>query len=261
MKTICLICAALSVYISAFAQEPLRDEAIIYQQERMVFKAWDQDKFTPKPGFLGLNPLYWLTWGLHPDYPKNDLRPLAFFGPQAQRLSLALAMQHAGERYKLSSDTLMNAFSEQAAAHSGLLAKTDPLWLLYYSRAFAPLLNGNQDNPIADLSLSARRYLQQSGIYDWYMGECALLRQRLEAASETDMERGSRIMAWHRLLGDYRKLISVWESARGRAALYLSIKEAASSLRQVASPRVNQAKTDIQIADEILKNSKFKLKL
>ncbi|RYZ25131.1 MAG: hypothetical protein EOP49_45040, partial [Sphingobacteriales bacterium] len=171
MKTILITAAALAVYFCAPAQEPLRDESIIYQQERMVFKDWDRDKFTPKPGFLGLNPLYWLTWGLHPDYPENDLRPLAVFGPQTQWLSLALAMQHTEENYRLHSDTLMQTAAEEASARSGLLARKDPLWLLYYSREFAPLLGESQQELMPGLSLSVRKYLQDSGIYDWYLAE------------------------------------------------------------------------------------------
>jgi len=256
MKSIFTLLLAFAGYVSTRSQEPLRDESIIYQQERMVFKDWDRDKFTPKPGFLGLNPLYWLTWGLHPDYPKNDLRPLAVFGPQTRRLSLALAMQHTENSYKLHSDTLMATASEEAAAHSGLLAQTDPLWLLYYSRQFSSLLEENQQNPMSGLGLSAQRYLQDSGIYDWYIQESALIRQRLETARATDMERGSRIITWHRMLGEYRKLISVWESARGRSARNLLIKDAVKSIRE-GTPLNGKAKTDIQIADEILKHSKL----
>ncbi|RYZ47689.1 MAG: hypothetical protein EOP49_20625 [Sphingobacteriales bacterium] len=84
-----------------------------------------------------------------------------------------------------------------------------------------------------------------------------VLRQRLETARETDMERGSRIMAWHRLLGDYRKLISAWEAAKGRSARNLSLKNATGSLRSGTPFGGSKTKTDIQIADEILKNSKL----
>ena len=258
MKWIFTLLTAVTAQFSALAQEDLHDEAIIYQQERMVFKEWDRDKFSPKSGFLGLNPLYWLTWGLHPDYPKNDRRPLAVFGPQTQRLSLALAMQHTENSYKLHSDSLFNTANEEAAAQSALLARTDPLWLMYYSREFGPLLDEHQPHPLTGLPYPVQQYLQGSGIFDWYINESATLRQRLEHSRETDMERGSRLMAWHRLLSDYRKLISVWESARGRSARELSIKKAAARLHS-GMPLDARTRTDIQIADEILKHAKWKL--
>ena len=86
--TVLLLCTV----ITAKAQKQIRDESIVNQQERMVFKQWDRKKFTPTSGFLGLNPYYWLTWGLHPNYPKTDLRPLAPGGVQSLRLASVTGM-------------------------------------------------------------------------------------------------------------------------------------------------------------------------
>ena len=62
MKTTIVLNILLMLSGYAFSQIPIRDIHIANQQERMVFKQWDKSKFTPSKGFLGLNPLYWLTW-------------------------------------------------------------------------------------------------------------------------------------------------------------------------------------------------------
>src|ERR1700712_1969396 len=118
--------------VRASAQEEVKDNAVINQSQRMVFQQWDQNKFYPKPGFLSLNPYYWLVWGLFdPNYHKTDLRPLSANGPQTQRLALVSAMNGVDNHYKLQSDTVRTTALSQIASQSGLLSDADPLWLLY----------------------------------------------------------------------------------------------------------------------------------
>ena len=38
-----------SVCIHSYGQTPIHDRAIVAQQERLVFKQWDEDKFYPEP--------------------------------------------------------------------------------------------------------------------------------------------------------------------------------------------------------------------
>jgi hypothetical protein len=54
-KTIMMMLAATGYACGLYAQSMVADKSIRYQQERMVFKQWDQNKFTPTSGFLGLN--------------------------------------------------------------------------------------------------------------------------------------------------------------------------------------------------------------
>src|SRR3546814_9652588 len=122
------------LYLPAFAQRPIYDKHIVHQQERMVYKWLDRDKFTPKKGFLGLNPAYWLTWDWHPDYPDKDRRPLGPSGMQTHRLALVLAMQQATRYYKLHTDTLARVARSEMVHYSALTSGADPLWLLYYRK-------------------------------------------------------------------------------------------------------------------------------
>jgi len=125
MRTLILMIIAPLLALKSFAQQVINDEAVRYQEERMVFKEWDQNKFLPTKGFLSLNPYYWLTWGLFdPNYHKTDLRPLSATGPQTQRLALVAGMNSVDADYKLHSDTVRNTALTAMAEQSGLVSGT-----------------------------------------------------------------------------------------------------------------------------------------
>ena len=240
-----------------FAQLIIHDEHITNQQERMVFKSWDEDKFTPTPGFLYLNPQYWLTWALHPNYPKTDLRPLSPSGPQTQRIGLVLAMQQSDESYKTHSDTLSNVALEKSAGYLSSFSDADPLWLLYYQSALSALSKREDLSEITSLNANARDFLVSSGIYKWYSEEMARLSERLNLARTNNMERGSRILLYHRLLLDYRKAQDLWVARKRNAASQLSLKKTSTELHTASPAATKRPRSDIEIADEILKNSKL----
>lgn len=242
----------------AFAQKAIRDNAIRYQQERMVFKQWDRNKFVPEPGFLYLNPMYWLTWGLHPNYPKTDLRPLSPHGPQTQRLGLVLAMQQSSNSYKLHADSLRSIALTETSNYAGLVSELDPLWMLYYSREFDPLIEQNDGALISGLGSKERDYLQSTGLMDWYLEESRSIRERLTALRTTNIDRGSRILGYHRILGEYRTLRASWEAKKRRTKLYLSLAESADKAREPNAHAASAGgENDKQIIDRILRNSKL----
>ena len=172
MKTMILF--AISFLLSAIcsAQEVVADKSMRYQEERMVFKQWDSNKFTPTSGFLGLNPYYWLTWGwFYPNYHKTDLRPLSPAGPQTQRLAMVAAMSSTDNKYKLQADTVRTTALSQIAANSGLISDADPLWMLYYSNEFSPVLNYSPTSILGSLNPQVSAKLISEGLYDWYTTE------------------------------------------------------------------------------------------
>ena len=232
------------------------DKHIVNQQERMVFKQWDRKKFTPTGGWFGLNPNYLLTWAWHPNYPKTDLRPLSAAGPQSQRLLLVAAMKNTEEAYKKHADTLRNTALTEMAGHAGAVSAADPLWQLYYRNEFRPLTEGT--DPLQGSTPEVRDYLARTGVLDWYHEESAALAERLDGARTTNMERGSRIMAYHRLLAEYRSLLSTWETKKQRAKLYLGLSRTNRNVRESAQPiAAPPGRSDIQIADDILGKSKL----
>lgn len=242
----------------AYSQKAIRDDAIRYQQERMVFKQWDRNKFVPEPGFLYLNPMYWLTWGLHPNYPKTDLRPLSPYGPQTQRLGLVLAMEQSSNAYKLHADTLRSTALIETSNYTGALSRLDPLWMLYYSKEFDPLIQQDEGALLSGLGIKERMYLQSSGLLDWYLEESHSIRERLSALRSTNIDRGSRIIGYHRILGEYRMLRASWEAKKQRSKLYLALAETADKARRPNAPTVTAGEqNDKQIADRILRNSKL----
>jgi hypothetical protein len=244
MKHFILLTAVYLLLFSphSYAQSVVMDKSIRYQQERMVFKQWDKNKFTPTSGFLGLNPWYWLTWGFfYPNYHKDDLRPLSPSGPQTQRLALVAAMSSTDNNYKLHSDTLRNSALSEIAGQSGLITGADPLWLLYYSKEFSPVLNNSMAGILGRLSPQVSTRLVSEGLYSWYKNELDRLKER--------------IMAYYRLLQDYRRLSGVWATRTASAQMTLNMESQQQRLKnnQVDAPDWSP-RSDIEIANKVLQH-------
>jgi hypothetical protein len=255
-KTLFLLPAIFGCAVSCFAQSYVADKSIRYQQERMVFKQWDQKKFTPTSGFLGLNPWYWLTWGFfYPNYHKNDLRPLSANGPQTQRLALVGTMNGIDNKYRQESDTVRNTAVSEIADQSGLITGADPLWALYYSHEFKPVLEHSMASILASLSRQVSTRLISDGTYDWYRNELDRLKERINGAHSADMERGSRIMAYYRLLNEYRRLAGVWEIRTASAQTTIDMEKHQQQLhnRTTTAPDWTP-QTDVQIARQVLQH-------
>jgi len=246
------LCFCLSA--SCFAQSEVNDEALRYQEQRMVFQQWDQNKFKPSPGFLSLNPYYWLVWGLfHPDYHKTDLRPLSVNGPQTQRIAFVAAMSNTDNHYKLQSDTVKNTALSQISATSGLVSGADPLWLLYYKSQFDPVLNSSAPKILAGLSPQVSAKLVSEGTFGWYQNEMNMLKQRVQGAHDADMDRGARILAYYRLLSDYRRLAGVWAIRTSSAQSTLDMAKQQQQLKTGFTGVPDWTpQSDISIANKIL---------
>jgi hypothetical protein len=256
MKNMILFPLLLLHWLYASAQSVVQDQSIRYQQERMVYLQWDQNKFTPKAGFLSLNPYYWLTWGLfYPNYHKNDLRPLSATGPQTQRLALVGALSNTDNHYKLQSDTVRNTALSEIAHQSGLLSDADPLWLLYYKNQLSPVLNNSADRILSGLSPAVSAKLVSEGLYSWYKNELDMLKERINAAHQTDMDRGARIMAYHRYLMEYKRLSAVWaiRTASASATLDMAAQQKRLSTGQVKLTNWTPH-SDIEVANQVLKH-------
>ncbi len=256
MKTIFLSLICLLLYTSGFAQVPINDEAFRYQEQRMVFQQWDQNKFKPGKGFLDLNPYYWLVWGFpYPNYHKTDLRPLSATGPQTQRLALVAAMNSTDNKYKLQSDTVRNTALSEIANQSGLITDADPLWMLYYKGEFAPVLNNSMASILAGLPPQVSAKLLSEGLYSWYKNELDRLKQRIDGAHSADMDRGARILAYHRFLQEYRRLSGVWAIRTSSAQQTLNMTAQQQKLKNGQVTVTNWTpQTDVQIANKVLQH-------
>ncbi|MBT2560126.1 hypothetical protein J7E50_02685 [Pedobacter sp. ISL-68] len=258
MKNIFLMLAICLCVSQAFAQMTINDESIRYQQERMVFRQWDKNKFTPTSGFLGLNPYYWLTWGLMPGYKKTDLRPLGPSGPQSQRLALVATMSAIDDSYRLHADTLRGAALSEMAGQAGAVSAADPLWIMYYSRELRPVLNHSQAEFLNRLPAKVRQQVIAEGTYNWYAEELEMLKERIDAAKAVNMDRGARILAYHRMLMDYRNLSAVWATRTATAVMNMNLAEHQLKVRagQVTIEKWTP-QTDVQIADQVVQSRKY----
>jgi hypothetical protein len=181
---------------------------------------------------------------------------LSLSGPQSQRLLFSAAMQNVDNLYKLHSDTLRNTALYEASNYSAALSFADPLWLLYYRNEFEALLSQADNELLSGLKPAEAAYLISSGMLDWYKSETHALLERLELARETNQDRGSRILIYHNMLTEYKKLQALWETKKSRSKLFLSLKGAQQGIKS-GGVSSSGAKTDIQIADDILKKSKL----
>lgn len=255
MKTIMILLPIFLLgRLLAAAQTYADDQSVRYQQQRMVYQQWDKNKFTPKAGFLSLNPYYWLTWGLfHPNYHKTDRRPLKAGGPQTIRLASVGTMSSIDDRYKLQSDTLRKTAEAEIVNQSGLISSADPLWNLYYDRELRPVTESNGNSLIAGLSPEVIVQLNREGLFEWYSGELNSLNERLSAARNTDMDRGSRIMAYHRMLMEYRKLTALWSARVAAAGTTVRMtNQRQATVNGEVSFKGWTPKRDIEIAQQIL---------
>jgi hypothetical protein len=258
MKTLILGLVVTLALQTSFAQRAIEDKAIRYQQERMVYKQWDRSKFEPGSGLLGINPYYWLTWGLHPNYPDIDRRPLSGSGPQTQRLVLVGAMNNTSNKYKLEADTLRNTSLLEITNYSGALSSADPLWILYYSKELKPVLEFNGSAILAAVPAPVRGKIVSEGIYDWYKNELEVLKERVSGATSANMDRSSRILAYHRLLEEYRTLAATWATRTATAQKNLNLQQ---SQQKVKSNQVSidawNPNSDVEIAKEIVRTRKY----
>lgn len=259
MKSILFIILFPLFALRCFAQREVADQSVRYQEERMVYLQWDQNKFTPTPGFLSLNPYYWLTWGLFdPNYHKTDLRPLSAGGPQTQRIALVGTMNSIDGDYKKTSDTVRNTALTSIAEQSGLLSDADPLWLLYYQSALSPVLNYSEATILAPLPGNVRTAVVSEGLLGWYESQLAMLKERINAARSTDMDRGSRIIAYYRYLKEYRVLAATWATRVATASKNIAMVKQQSAAKMAPVITTNWTpQTDVQLANKVLEERKY----
>jgi hypothetical protein len=240
------------------AQRAIEDKAMFYQQERMVYKQWDRGKFEPGSGWLGINPYYWLTWGLHPNYPDTDRRPLSSWGPQTQRLGMVGVMNSTSGGYKLEADTLRNTALLELTNFSGSLSSTDPLWLLYYSKELKPVLEYSDATILGTLPAIVRAKVISEGIFSWYKNELDVLKERINGARNVNMDRSSRILAYHRLLNEYRLLAATWTTRTAGAEKKMGLS---AQQEKAKSGQVNidswTSVSDVEIAKQVIRARKY----
>ena len=74
----------------------------------------------------------------------------------------------------------------------------------------------------------------------------------------TTIDRGSRIMAYHRMMLEYRKLKGSWEAKKQYARKFLALVASTHKIKSRDEPISDRGyRSDLQIAGDILDRSKL----
>ena len=108
---------------------------------------------------------------------------------------------------------------------------------------------------LAGLSPPVSAKLVSEGLYSWYKNELDMLKERIDAAHNTTMDRGARIIAYHRYLMEYRRLAGVWAVRTSSAQVTLNMTAQQQKL-QAGHVAVSNwtPQTDIRIAKQVLQH-------
>lgn len=221
MKKLSILMLLLSLSIVKLSAQvtvkKIKDPHIRAQQQRMVFTKWGD--WLPKGKyFLGVqyNIHHTMTWGwMAPNqndrYRRGaDIRPLGPAGQQTQRMALNTALKSTSDKYKEYTDSIARDATSELYNTSGLFSSLDPLWRLYYSKELDKVVNYDRNSLISTLSNDQRIYLTRTGGINWYDEQMLIMQEKLNAAFNQDIDRGSRIINYHNLLLEFRKLRGVW---------------------------------------------------
>src|SRR5690554_598604 len=197
-----------------------------------------------------------MTWALHPNYPKTDRRPLSPQGEQTQRLALAVAMSITSDHYKKEADSIQLASAKELARISGAFSEVDPLYQLYYRKELKPLESPDKE-AFDDVPTVVQAYLQETGALAWYQGEMGQLAERYQLAKKLDMERGQRILMYHRILQEMRQCLSRWQYQIHLSQQVVEFKSLKSHVPiEAGSPARWKEIDDQKVIDRIIRNKK-----
>jgi hypothetical protein len=130
--------------------------------------------------------------------------------------------------------------------------------MLYYKQQFNPLLNSSPATILGELSPKVSAKVVSEGLFGWYTAELNRLKERLNGARSADMDRGSRIMAYYRMLSEYKDLSAVWAIRTSAAQKTLDMAGHRQALQNstVTAPDWTP-ESDVRIARKVLQNAKY----
>lgn len=263
-----MICSLIFLGYGAMAQvtvKKINDPHIREQQNRMVITSWGN--FLPKPkNFLGINvnPHYTMTWSwAAPTQNRRyrsgpDIRPLGPSGQQTQRMALNTILKSTSDKYKAHSDSVAQTALSELYNNSGMFSSIDPLWRLYYKKELEEVTDYSLSRALQPLTAKEREYLNETGVIQWYDNEMVRLQERLNAAFNVDMDRGSRVLAYHRIMKEYRKVLSEWNTHITWSATLLKMRETRNKVKSDTPMEFTQwnVQSETQLMRKIIDEAK-----
>jgi len=148
------------------------------------------------------------------------------------------------------------ASAKELARISGAFSEADPLYQLYYKKELKPLENPGEE-AFDHVPTVVQAYLQETGALDWYQEEMEGLADRYQLAKKLDMERGQRILMYHRILQEMRQCLSRWQHQINLSQQVVEFKSFKSQVpSEAGSPTRWKERDDQTVIERIIKNRK-----
>lgn len=216
----------------------VRDEPLRAQDRRDVYIRWGDWK--PKGSyFLGIqtDPNHEMVWGWtaplfggnktrNKNYQKQDIRPLIATGKQNLRYLAFNQQKKMLDNMKKESDEMGQEALNEVMYYSSATSSADPLYLLYFKKTLKPVY----DFKVADVVSQVKDakvydFLKKSGLVDEHIKSMEILKDRFKIAMNSDMERGQRIIFYHKILEDYRRENNKFNRHIRTTSTYLKFKD------------------------------------
>jgi hypothetical protein len=171
---------------------------------------------------------------------------------------MAGVMNSTSGAYKLEADTLRGTSLLEITNQSGVLSAADPLWILYYSKELKPVLEYSDAAILGALPGTVRAKIISEGTFNWYKNELDILKERINGARTANMDRGSRIIAYHRLLREYRTLAATWTTRTAGAEKKMGLNSQQQIMKS-GQVKIDSWTTssDVEIARQVISNRKY----
>lgn len=205
------------------AVKAIHDEALLSHNKRMVFESWGDFKPLKKYNWIGIqtNKHYGWMWGTQlaatssTRHKRNrayrsgdDIRPLRVGGKEFNRHLGAIESHKLSEDFLKETDIIKDEALQEILYYNSTISKADPLYMLYFQKTLKPIINFNKNSPYEGHKISQsiiQRFIL-TGFNDTFIKEMEVLKDRLNVAFDSDMPRGKRIILYHNLLDEYRRL-------------------------------------------------------
>lgn len=265
MKKIFLF-AGLFASLNVLPQMRMNDPSIVAQEKRQVYARWGDWRPYPKY-FLGVqtNFAYGQIWGnwaprRNKRYKNGeDIRPLKPDGLQWQRYSQIALMENQ-------TDEMMQHVDKQKEIEQGeLLNKThitavaDPLYLVYYKPNLKSLVNWNVYSPFyVDWGFTNQKAFQQAqqyGMIDQFREDILELKDKYEVAQGVDVGRGQRLLMYHEVFLQWRKLRQRIKDTE--KTFYLTDITKSKLKQYQIDTATHHTRSDAEIFNDVFKNAKI----
>lgn len=215
-----------------FGQTRLKDNAMRAQERRQVYQKWGD--WNPKAKyFFGVqtNPMHTLVWGwvapsANRRYKRGaDIRPLKANGKQTLRLAAMEQQRAITDQMVRESNIIGQMATNEMTYYTKTLAKADPLYLLYFKKTLKPIAEFSTSKLQRECGTTEiYTFLNEIGVIDSHIREMNMLKSRLDGLFSSNIERGQRIIMYHRLLADLRTETETWSNHIKSTKLFLSMR-------------------------------------